>query len=48
MIEMPYIRTSTNIKISTDRLANIKTKFGEAEQKLTNSAAGFLGKHMES
>ena len=25
-----------------------KAKFGETEQKLTNSAAGFLGKHMEN
>ncbi len=25
-----------------------KTKFGETEQKLTSSAAGFLGKQMET
>ena len=27
---MPYIRTSTNIKINDEKLNNIKTKYGEA------------------
>ena len=27
---MPYIRTSTNIKIENEKLNNIKTKYGEA------------------
>ena len=27
---MPYIRTSTNIKIEDEKLNNIKTKYGEA------------------
>ena len=27
---MPYIKTSTNIKIEEDKLNNIKTKYGEA------------------
>ena len=33
---MPYIRTSTNIKIEDEKLNNIKTKYGEAI-KLINS-----------
>lgn len=34
---MPYIRTSTNIKIDDNTLNNIKTKFGEAIKLLGKS-----------